>query len=741
VLTRAQVVAVRCKDTTVTAEVTKETSATDLLVDCSQSLAKLGQAINPDTSVVIEPCLRPGLERRLRQYERVWDVISAWDHDSSNTLCILPDSSDAGRELSLSGVPNTFDEPEGFALRLHLLQRPGKWSQRFITLKENGQIFASKKENWKPSDKDVTRLCHLTDFDLYTPTEATMKKQLRPPKRYCYAVRSQEKASLFVDSTNYVQYFCTDDLKVARQFRSSVQGWRSWYLVNKKLGLHEEQDPLSPTSNHSKAGSYRGRASVDQGSWGRPTLDRRPSTRSRPQSSREGTPPDVSGGAAVPPVPALPAALRETSPAVFATTGLLGNGYDERKHQVLQDVTARQRAGTVTSTADDGPFVNGPNLLNSLTATGLTIDGRPRTSDSDGSRRATSRPASPLQSSWFPSATQHSAEQRTTQTAVPLARRPSTASHAPSRARSIRHHPALPPLHDEPPLPQQQQQQQQPLANRNGPAQPLIDLTPTFIEPPQWSREGKGRGVRAPQGKPLVDLATGYALPPSTAARFRDAAPPKNLVRRPDALPPAGGGIGGAGTLMEQYELQKKEQLQQQQRGRGNTLTSEGSGGGGLLGGMGLARRGTVKTVAGGGGGGLLGGMGLERRGTVKTVAGGGGRPGTAGNTLVSSSAADGGGGGLVGGIGLMRRGTVKSITGGGGGGNSSSRPGTAGRDVPPMPVPGSAAAVYMQSRGRMMGAGEEERERVKERLRSADGRGHGRGLMGEAGLSVRGKR
>jgi hypothetical protein len=170
---------------------------------------------------------------------------------------------------------------------------------------------------------------------------------------------------------------------------------------------------------------------------------------------------------------------------------------------------------------------------------------------------------------------------------------------------------------------------------------------------------------------------------------------------------------------MEQYELQKKEQLQQQ-RGRGNTLGSsaaDGVGGGGLLGGMGLVRRGTVKSVTGGG------------------------RPGTAGHTLVSS-AADGGGGGLLGGTGLARRGTVRSITGGGGGGgNSSSRPGTAGRDVPPMPVPGSAAAVYMQSRGRMMGAGEEERERVKERLRSADGRGHGRGLMGEAGLSVRGKR
>ena len=36
---------------------------------------------------------------------------------------------------------------------------------------------------------------------------------------------------------------------------------------------------------------------------------------------------------------------------------------------------------------------------------------------------------------------------------------------------------------------------------------PLVDMTPKFKEAPQWSREGKGRGVRAPEGTKLVDVA------------------------------------------------------------------------------------------------------------------------------------------------------------------------------------------------------------------------------------------
>ena len=41
------------------------------------------------------------------------------------------------------------------------------------------------------------------------------------------------------------------------------------------------------------------------------------------------------------------------------------------------------------------------------------------------------------------------------------------------------------------------------------PQKPLVDLTPTFKEAPQWDTRKKGRGVKAPGGFMLVELATG----------------------------------------------------------------------------------------------------------------------------------------------------------------------------------------------------------------------------------------
>ncbi|KAL2130567.1 hypothetical protein VTI74DRAFT_6235 [Chaetomium olivicolor] len=689
-------VSVRCRGTNVTLQVTKQTTVDDFLQSCARAMEKAGRPINPSISVVIEPCVRPGLERRLRRYELVWDVMNAWEPDSYNTLIVSPDSPDPDGELILATVPNTLEEPDGFVLPLYVFQRPGKWSQRYVTLRDNGQMYASKKKDAKPGDKDVTRLCHLSDFDLYLPTEAEMRKQLRPPKRYCYAVRSQERASLFVDNNHYVQFFCTGDPNVARRFRSSVQGWRSWYLVNKKLRLYGAKE-VSPPTSHGLATGVRGRPSVDYGPRGRVSIDHGSrgrvsmdhGSRIRPSfdvggsslpllASLEDTG-NVSGKSAVPPVPPLPPGLVENNAAVFASNGLLGNSYDERRQQaVRKEAAAAHQRGRAMSINGDGPFVDGPNLLSNRAAAAVPAsENRPQTSNSEENIR----PSAPEPAGWFPSAVQHSAEQRTARsapTAPPLSRRPSTSSRAPARASSTRQRsrshsrPPPPPLPASHPIPHHQhhpspaqtphqgshhhqqqslQSQHPPQQRRIGPQQPLVDLTPTFVEPPQWSRENRGRGVRAPQGRPLVDLATGPNLP----VRIRDSGPPSNLVRRPDT----GGGVnvnGSGGTLMEQYE-QQQMQMQQQQWGRG--------------------RAGTMTSTDGGDGSGSC--------------------------------------------AGLVRRGTVKSISGVVGAG--SSRPGTAAGNVGGHDSRGPPVAYMQQARGRAMGVGDGEREAVRDRLKSVDGR------------------
>lgn len=241
-LMRYQRVTVRCRGVTVNLVVVAESSPVDILFQASESIT---QHINTASSLVYE-CYTPlGLERRLRRYERICDVLDSWDHDAQNLLLIIPSgSSDDDKDLDISSVPITLEPPPGFLLQLHHSSRPGKWNKRWITLLDDGQIISSKKGE-PGSNKSTQFLCHLSEYDIYTlmsksasaagrggtKSASTVAKSLKPPKKFVYALKLQHKTTMSADSANFVHFFCTDDPAIANKFTTSVHGWRSWYMV------------------------------------------------------------------------------------------------------------------------------------------------------------------------------------------------------------------------------------------------------------------------------------------------------------------------------------------------------------------------------------------------------------------------------------------------------------------------------------------------------------------------------
>ncbi|RYP64790.1 hypothetical protein DL769_006535 [Monosporascus sp. CRB-8-3] len=185
--------------------------------------------------VVLESYTSLGLERRLRRYEHIRDVMNSWDQNSHNCLIVAVSESDEDdQDLDISSAPKPEAPPPGFQLYMYHSNRPGKWSKRWITLLDNGQIFCARKPNANSGDKDAASLCRLSDYDIYTPIEPQMRRHLKPPKKYCFAVKSQQKTTVFVNTENYVHLFSTDDPDAAAQFRKRVHGWRSWYLVDRR---------------------------------------------------------------------------------------------------------------------------------------------------------------------------------------------------------------------------------------------------------------------------------------------------------------------------------------------------------------------------------------------------------------------------------------------------------------------------------------------------------------------------
>ncbi|KAI4197643.1 MAG: hypothetical protein LQ350_005798 [Teloschistes chrysophthalmus] len=203
---------------------------------------KVGHPINPDATVVLESFKQLGLERPLRKYEHIRDVLNSWDDDAQNTLIIEPSATGGNDDdLNIKNVPRK--QPEESSFYLYHSQRPGHWEKRVVTIRPDGQMLVAK-----PNGSESSNICHLSDFDIYIPTARHMSRKIRPPKRVCFAVKSQQKSNMFMSTVNFVHFFSSNDKGLARSLYTAVQEWRSWYLVEKMgKGVNPPARPATAT--------------------------------------------------------------------------------------------------------------------------------------------------------------------------------------------------------------------------------------------------------------------------------------------------------------------------------------------------------------------------------------------------------------------------------------------------------------------------------------------------------------
>ncbi|KAJ5134792.1 hypothetical protein N7448_000187 [Penicillium atrosanguineum] len=348
-------VLVQYSDALLKLSVTPSTQVQDLLLSASQ---KLSRDIDPEKFIVRESFHQVGLERNLREYERVRDVMNSWSHDADNRLIIIPPSSmDALAQLDAHLVPS--EKPAETSVYLYYSQRPGKWDKRWVTLYPNGQVTIAKKE----SSKDPTAICHLSDFDIYKPNARALAKEIKPPKKICIAIKSQQKSSMFLSTEKFVHFFSTNDSAMADKWFTVTQAWRSWYLVN-KMGATEKSDAGIPLPLR----SLTNRQNAEMGP--------RPSTAkdvyAHKKSSRDHAPPPSSfpKDLAIDTLPGRPSAEMDTT--TFSPTGLLGRSYSQRK-QAMHERDERAKRAKEEPFTEQGLLnerpLNPPDYSNSRTNT------------------------------------------------------------------------------------------------------------------------------------------------------------------------------------------------------------------------------------------------------------------------------------------------------------------------------------------------------------------------------------
>ncbi|KXJ93261.1 hypothetical protein Micbo1qcDRAFT_161235 [Microdochium bolleyi] len=564
--TADQIVAVRCRGNRFLLDVDADTTIVEIISKCARLVND--REINESSCVVLESYETLGLERRVRSFEAIRDIVNSWDLDSENCLVVrLREAGDSCNEPDSTTTSKSADPPKGCQVYMYHSNRPGKWNKRHITLLDNGQIISSKKQDAHAGDKDSINLCRLSDYDIYQPMESEKRRHLKPPKRHCFAIRSQQKTTVFLNTDNYVQYFSVEDPELASLFQRKVDAWRSWCLLDRRPEPRKQSVASPPRTFNAKdetksspgvvgrhtsrrsvnLSDHRPRRSVDESPHAtgdfKPLLDLSFSDKrlslfganqgGSPRNSKELARPNRDS--------LIGRGLVDTIKVEdgFTGNGLLGNSYEERREAANQEGTEQvTRQG---SQSDSNAFAEGPTLLNKQALADLTS------------------PASnqPNSSTWFPSALEHTAKQsaiRPVTSATPANARQQPPSNEDSRyhkAGRVPGHQAgqYRPRDGYPSAGMGQPQMQRSHESRSVPPQssrreqpkPLLDLnTPTINEPPQWQR--KGHGVKAPSGlEHLVDFIT------TTDPNHPDArrglgmldVPPRNS-RRPS---PSGAGV------------------------------------------------------------------------------------------------------------------------------------------------------------------------------------------------------
>ena len=213
-------VAVEHHNMVISVPITPSTTSVDLVREASQ---QLGMLLDPQVILVLESFRQLGLQRPLRKYENIRSVLNSWDFDAQNAL-ILTSTTNFGKKDDLDIQSMHGRHTKDVSATMYHSQRPRHWDKQTLTLRPDGQLLVMKKGG-------SANVCHLSDFDIYVPTKSQLSKSIRPPKKLCFAIKSQQKSSMFLSTDNFVHFLCTKDKDLAKSWYAAIQSWRSWYLI------------------------------------------------------------------------------------------------------------------------------------------------------------------------------------------------------------------------------------------------------------------------------------------------------------------------------------------------------------------------------------------------------------------------------------------------------------------------------------------------------------------------------
>ncbi|KAF7728218.1 RNA polymerase II elongation factor [Apophysomyces ossiformis] len=220
-----------------------------------------------------------GVERPLRNWEVVLDIVSSWEPDAGNALLAKRYSYHSSL-IAESVLQKRYPPMHGW---LSIEYKKGKWQKRFCYVKDNAIHHASDS---KGSGSAI--LCYLATFDVYTLLQPTRSA----PTSYVFALRSQDRPSVFEREEDYMRLLAVDEQENLKDWVLSIRNAKS--AIHYQYHPHRVLNPLAPITAEGEATEervwktlteHKSDHSGDEGQASLIALRRQKSTRELPKSS------------------------------------------------------------------------------------------------------------------------------------------------------------------------------------------------------------------------------------------------------------------------------------------------------------------------------------------------------------------------------------------------------------------------------------------------------------------------
>ncbi|KAJ3023606.1 hypothetical protein HKX48_002154 [Thoreauomyces humboldtii] len=221
----------------------------------SDVITKFHQEESPNWTL-FELCNDIGVERPLRDWEIVTDIISAWDTGASVNAIVMKKY--GYREtVSARSIAGKYPRVQGW---MHMETKPGKWQRRFFVLREsNLYYYKDAKQNGTESV-----FCGLSNFDVYTLSLPRRKT----PTKFAFALRSTDSMAMFENKQDHVRFLCVEKedrlfdwvlairlAKSEKMFADFPEVFDDYDEISDKVRRRRHGDDYVKGRNHSVSGT------------------------------------------------------------------------------------------------------------------------------------------------------------------------------------------------------------------------------------------------------------------------------------------------------------------------------------------------------------------------------------------------------------------------------------------------------------------------------------------------------